>query len=185
MKWKVRRSRYVHQDNWISLRADDCVNPDGVEIAPYYVLEYPDFVHVLALDEDSNVVLVRQYRHGGAVISLELPGGCLERSDPNVIVAGARELLEETGYAGDPPKLLASLSVDPAKFSNRLHLVLIENARAVSAASLDQTEDIETILVPLQEALQHMFEGGIINAAQVGLMIIGLRKAGKLTVTIP
>ena len=63
-KWRVTGSRYVHKDRWIAVRADDCVTEDGVSVAPYYVLEYPDWVEIVALDADDNLLLVRQYRHG-------------------------------------------------------------------------------------------------------------------------
>ena len=77
MKWQVRRSRYVLEDRWIRVRADDCVTPRGTEISPFYVLEYRDFAQVVATDEEDRVVLVRLYRHGRGEVSLELPGGIM------------------------------------------------------------------------------------------------------------
>ncbi len=52
MGWTVNHSRYVLRDRWITVRADDCVTSQGVEIAPFYVLEYLGWVHVVALDPD-------------------------------------------------------------------------------------------------------------------------------------
>jgi 8-oxo-dGTP pyrophosphatase MutT (NUDIX family) len=80
-KWRVTASRYIHKDRWIALRADDCVTDDGVPVAPYYVLEYPDWVEVVALDADDNVLLVRQYRHGMGDFSIELPAGGMDPGD--------------------------------------------------------------------------------------------------------
>lgn len=94
-------SRYVHKDRWIAVRADDCVTEDGVSVAPYYVLEYPDWVEIVALDADDNLLLVRQYRHGIADFSIELPAGGMDPSGADPCTAAARELLEETGCAGD------------------------------------------------------------------------------------
>ena len=62
--WTVRSSRRVLHDRWISVRADDCVTAEGAEVSPFYVLEYPDWVNVVALDDENHVLLVRQYRHG-------------------------------------------------------------------------------------------------------------------------
>src|SRR4051794_32365072 len=59
--WTVKNSRDVIRDRWVKLRADDCVTAEGVEIAPYYVLEYPDWVHVVALDDEDHIILVEQY----------------------------------------------------------------------------------------------------------------------------
>jgi len=93
----VTRSRHVYRDRWISVRADDCVTASGVEVKPFYVLEYPDWVHVVAVDRYDHILLVRQYRHGLGEVSLELPGGMMDRMDVDPVAAGMRELLEETG----------------------------------------------------------------------------------------
>jgi 8-oxo-dGTP pyrophosphatase MutT (NUDIX family) len=57
------------------------MTPSGVAIAPFYLLEYPDWVHVIAIDTDDHVLLVRQYRHGYGGPNLELPGGVVDAAD--------------------------------------------------------------------------------------------------------
>ena len=47
--WTVTGSRIVHRDRWITLRADDCVSDEGVEFAPWYVIEQSDWVQVVVL----------------------------------------------------------------------------------------------------------------------------------------
>jgi hypothetical protein len=64
LPWRVKASRHIHKDRWISVRADDCITADGVDVSPFYVLEYPDVVLVLAITADNQIILVRQYRHG-------------------------------------------------------------------------------------------------------------------------
>ncbi len=44
-RWKVTASRYLLRDQWLTVRADDCVTETGATLAPYYVLEYPDWAH--------------------------------------------------------------------------------------------------------------------------------------------
>ena len=181
MTWTVRGSRTVLRDRWINVRADDCVTPDGVEISPYYVLDYPDFVHAVALTPRSEVVLVRQYRHGAGLVSLELPGGLLDAADPDPVGGALRELKEETGYRGERARLVASLTVDPAKMANRLHLVVVEDVQFAGAAP-EPTEAIEVVLLPIAEAVRLALGSGIVNAAQVGLLLTGLHAAGRLRV---
>jgi hypothetical protein len=79
--WHIVKSETLIKDRWIDLRADACVTSSGVDIAPYYVLAYPDWVHVVAITPDDQLVLVRQYRHGVGEILLELPAGAVEAAD--------------------------------------------------------------------------------------------------------
>lgn len=153
----------------------------GAELSPYYVLEYPDFVHVLALDADSNVIFVKQYRHGLGAVSLELPGGVMDGQDADAIAAGARELREETGFGADQFRLVTRLATDPAKLANRLHLVLAENAYRAGAPAPESTENLTVERVPVQDAIRLAREGGIQNAQHVGLLFLGLEAAGRIT----
>ena len=133
-KWKVTRSDYALRTPWFSVRSDDCVTADGVEIAPYYAFEFLDFVHVLATTDDC-VVLVRQYRHAYGAWSLELPGGVMDRQGgADAVANAARELKEETGYTFGSWRYVMALSVDPARYTNRLHLVRATHVVAGSAS---------------------------------------------------
>src|SRR5690349_12325827 len=78
----------------------------------FYITEVADGVHTIAVTPDDRVVLVRQFRAGSGRDSLETPGGLLEPGE-DPAAAGARELLEETGYAGDPGEWLGILRPNP------------------------------------------------------------------------
>ena len=95
----------------------------------FYVTDVADGVHAIAVTADQKVVMVRQFRAGSRRDSLETPGGLLDPGE-DPCVAGARELLEETGYAGDPPELLGTLWPNPALLSMRISTILIRNAQA-------------------------------------------------------
>ena len=176
MTWRVAASRYVLQDRWLSVRADDCVTASGVEIAPYYVLETADFVHVVALDGQERIVMVRQYRHGLGDTSLELPGGMMDAEDRgDATVTAARELREETGYTAARFEPVATLSVDPARFANRLHVVLARDV-VPGRQDLDPAETIAVELLPRREAVKLALAGGIENAQHVGLLMMALAR---------
>jgi 8-oxo-dGTP pyrophosphatase MutT (NUDIX family) len=178
--WTVRASRHIHRDRWISLRADDCVTGEGVDVAPYYVLEYPDWAHVLALDEENHILLVRQYRHAYGGFTLELPGGIMDAGDESPITAAARELAEETGYTADAFRLVTSLSPNPATHTNRVHLILAQPARFIGPATPEPDENVVVVRVPVSEALRMALSGEIIDAPHVGLLMIGLHAADAL-----
>ncbi len=63
-KWEIIESEYLIRRPWLTARRDRVKLPTGVEIPEYYILEYPDWVNVIAITKEGKFVLVRQYRHG-------------------------------------------------------------------------------------------------------------------------
>jgi 8-oxo-dGTP pyrophosphatase MutT (NUDIX family) len=126
------------------------VSPRTGETHSVIVLTAPDWVNVVALTPDDEVVMVEQYRHGIEEVLLEVPGGMVERGEAPSH-GGARELLEETGYAGDAPTTIGAVHPNPAFLSNRCHTVVIRNARLVAEQQLDSGEDIAVHLVPVAD----------------------------------
>jgi 8-oxo-dGTP pyrophosphatase MutT (NUDIX family) len=179
-KWRVLNSREVLRDRWIHVRADACVTPSGVEVSPCYVLDYPDWVDVVAVDEHGRVLLIRQYRHGSGDISLELPAGAIDPTDVDALEAGARELREETGFAGEM-SLVGVNSPNPANHANKIHTVLARNARSRGVSDLDDTEEIEWILVSVEDAVLAATGGEMHSAIQVASLFLGLKAAGLLS----
>jgi 8-oxo-dGTP pyrophosphatase MutT (NUDIX family) len=177
-KWITKRSEIAFDSRWLRVRADDCENGRGVSIAPYYVLEFSDFVHVVAVDTSGCLILVNQYRHGSGCTSLELPGGVVEATDTSPVEAAIRELAEETGYKEGRYRHVGTFSVDPARYSNRLHLVVAEDL-IEGQSRPDSTEEIEVVRVPIGDAAQLARDGKILNAAHVGLLMMGLNHIGS------
>jgi 8-oxo-dGTP pyrophosphatase MutT (NUDIX family) len=177
--WRTLNSREVLRDRWISLRADDCVTAKGLEISPYYVLSYPDWVHVVALDPLDRVLLIRQYRHGAGVTSIELPAGGVEPSDADILAAGARELVEEAGYGGRM-SLVGVNSPNPANHSNRIHTVLARDISLVAPPQDNPFEEIESFFVDVDEAIRLATSGEMVSAIQVASLLLGLSSAGLL-----
>jgi 8-oxo-dGTP pyrophosphatase MutT (NUDIX family) len=177
--WHVAKSRYPLQNRWLKVRADDCLTAEGVEIAPYYVLEYPDWVEIVALDREDNIILVEQYRHGLGVVSLELPGGAVDTGDADPIAAGVRELREETGFSATEWLYIGALSPNPANHSNLCHIVLARNVEREFAPADDPTERIRIVRIPIREAVQLALDGKIIQAIHVAALTLALHRTGK------
>jgi 8-oxo-dGDP phosphatase len=176
--WTVERSAYVFRDKWISLRADSCRTQEGILIAPFYVLEYPDWVQIVALDEADNLVLIEQYRHGIGTVCLELPGGAVELHDTDPISAAQRELVEETGFEASNWELIATLAHSPVNQNNRCHIVLARNARPSGRSSDDPTERVRVLRVPVEQAVKLTREGSIIHAVHVAGLALTLTSIG-------
>jgi ADP-ribose pyrophosphatase len=133
---------------------------DGLE-GDFFVLDTNDWVNVLALTPDDKIILVRQFRYGSKEQSLEPPGGVVERGE-DPLVAGLRELQEETGYVGEEPKLLGVVRPNAAILSNRCHVILVRNAQKTAELNFDQHEELVTELYPVR-VLKEMVRRGEIT----------------------
>ncbi len=173
-EWKLVESAYVLQDRWLSLRADTCQLPSGHTLAPYYVLEYPAWVNVVAITPDHHLVLVRQYRHGIQQTVVELPCGTVEAGDSSPLAAMQRELLEETGYAGTHMVETGRLSPNAATHANWTYCFLATGVELVAAPVPDATEAVETVLMPLSEVVGWARRGGLTQALHVGALFLAL-----------
>lgn len=179
--WRVHSSKRLLKDCWIDLRADDCETPSGHRLNPYYVLGYPDWVHIVALTPERRLVLVRQYRHAGGSEFLELPGGTVDVADRSPMVTAARELEEETGYVGMRPKLVSSLYANPALQTNRVHVYLVDGAEPSGQLKRDGGEDGMTVhLMPIPQVVAGLRDGVIGQSLHVASLLLGLMAAGDL-----
>ena len=174
--WSANSSRVLVNSPWLKLRAERCVTRRGAVLDPYFLLDYPDWVHIAAFDARDRLLLVRQYRHGAGEASLELPGGVMDPHETDPLVAGARELLEETGHVAEKLTHVARLSPNPASHTNGLHILLAEGATRRAAQKLDATEDLVVEPTPWRDAVDMALRGEMIHSQHVGLLFIALAR---------
>jgi 8-oxo-dGTP pyrophosphatase MutT (NUDIX family) len=107
--------------------------------------------------------MIRQYRHGSRQVTLEIPGGLVDPGDTPK-KAAARELLEETGYQAKKWLKIGVVNPNPALFNNHCYTFLAQDIKKVSDPRPDQTEDIETVLIPLKKIPGLILKGKIGHA---------------------
>ena len=177
--WRTTRSRYVLEDPWLNVRADDCETPEGHRVAPYYVLEYPDWAHVFAIDDQERVLVVDQYRHGMSVVCTELPGGTVDAGE-DASTAVRRELLEETGCTVQELRSLGVFSPNPATHTNRVHPFVATGARWSQAPAEDPQEHISHRFITIDELLARIDAGQFQQYFHVSTVFMALRALGLL-----
>ncbi len=148
------------------------------KIHDFFVAYLKDGVHVVALTPDDQVVMVRQFRVGLHRDSLETPGGLVEDGE-DPLNAGARELLEETGYAGDSPVLLGTLSPNPGLLAQRISTIVIRNATRIAEPAPDQTEELTVELVPVSKIFDLIKQGEIEHGVCAGGLLWWLAESEK------
>jgi ADP-ribose pyrophosphatase len=159
--WKKIGSRQTSDYRIFTIRTDQVVSPRTQQAHDVYVLDSVDWVNVIALTPERQLVMIEQYRHGSTAVELEIPGGMMDPTDASPVAAGVRELREETGYEGENARILAEILPNPAIMSNTCRTVLVENCRCVHPLQFDHGEDLVTRLVPASEIPQLVAAGKI------------------------
>ncbi len=135
----------------------------GQEIG-FFLLDTPDWVNVLPLTTDGQIVLIRQFRHGTDRVSLEIPGGLIDAHEQDPIEAARRELREETGFEAARIEPIGVMSPNPAMMTNRCFSYLATGCRRVGDLRMDPGEDIEVVTVPVAELDAMLCRGEIDHA---------------------
>ncbi len=170
--WTLLDSRTIADYEFVRLREDWYrFEPTGAE-APFVVCDSADWVLVIALTSDEQVVLVRQYRHGVREVVLEVPGGIVDK-DESLEQAALRELREETGFTAERVRVLGAMMPNPAINSACCHAVLAEGCHRTDEPAPDPFEEFEVLVRPLAEVPEMIRTGELRQAlviAAFGLM---------------
>jgi ADP-ribose pyrophosphatase len=159
-RWQKRTDTTLVKTRVFDLHRTRFHHPTRAVERDFVVIHPPDWVNIVALTRNRQLVLVKQYRFGIEGFSLEIPGGMMEAGEKPIATA-RRELREETGFVGKSARILGRVHPNPAIQSNRCHFVLIQDAVASAAQSWDADEEIKVTTLPVDEVLARARAGGI------------------------
>jgi ADP-ribose pyrophosphatase len=165
-------ARLVFETPWFRVVAKEQLNAD-----PYYMLELPDYVAVVALTPARHVLFVRQFRPVVERYTLELPSGHVE-NDESPEDAARRELLEETGFVAPRLELLGTLVPDVGRLANRMWCYFAPDV-SLSAGTPQREEGVSVIELPEREALRGAGDGTMDHALHLAALLLALT-AGKM-----
>lgn len=167
---------------WLRVSQQQVQLPSGTVIPDFYRIELPEFVSIFATTVSGELLFVRGYKHGIGSETLSPPAGLLEAGE-DPLTAARRELLEETGYAGEQWQLCGAHVVDANRHCGRMHLALVRDVRPVARPRADETEVLTIALLSRDEVREALLAGEIkslAGAATASLGLVYTERAGAI-----
>lgn len=150
VSFKTLSSTYISKHPYFTARKDSYQTPSGKVVDPYFVVELPPAVMAMAITENKEVILVRQYRYPINETLMEIPGGFMDAAEaPQQAIR--RELLEETGYTFSSFHYLGITAANPGVLNNFSHMFLAAGGVKTAEQQLDPNEEITLYLKSLNE----------------------------------
>lgn len=153
LKWKEGQPKDLLKTVVCTVTSRHNVSSDGVE-GDYIIMNAPDWVIVIA-EHKEKFLMVKQWRHGEAALSVEFPGGVIDAGETPE-TAARRELEEETGFKAGKLTKLGEVNPNPALFNNHVHFYLAQELESTGKQKLDEDEFINCMELTKAEVLEGM-----------------------------
>jgi 8-oxo-dGTP pyrophosphatase MutT (NUDIX family) len=163
--WKRLRTGKELDFKILRIREDWVLNSRNGSEHPRVIIDAPDWVNVIPVTENQELVMIRQFRAGIWAYTLEIPGGMVEPGEEPIETAG-RELEEETGYRPAHIELIGTVHPNPAIQSNLCFSFLATGCEKVHAGALEEGEDL-TVELFERSAIPGLIKSGEIKHALV------------------
>ena len=177
--WKTTTKKTVAENPFLKLeehwREEEGTGRHGY----FFIVHAPDWVNIVAITDDNQVVLIEQFRQGSESVELEIPSGVIGESETPADAA-IRELREETGFErSDKSEFIKIGEVipNPAFIRNKCYTYLLTNARLTSVTHFDENENIKVHLVP-RDSIEHLIKSGEIQHSLIITALYWLKLSG-------
>ena len=163
-KWRVLKSTpLLNLGPWLNVRQEVVELPNGTQIPAWFVMDFPNWVNVIAITKDGDFVMIDQYRHALGETHYELVAGVVDEGE-TPLQAAIRELSEETGYEGGEWQAFMQLSPNPTNHTNMSYTFLTTGVEKLREPHQEPSEDIHVHILTLDEVKQLLTSGEIIQA---------------------
>ncbi|MDN3937203.1 NUDIX hydrolase [Arthrobacter sp. YD4] len=157
------------------------LNDDGDALTRDYI-DHPGAVAVLPMNDDGEILLIKQYRHPVGMALWEIPAGLLDVEGEDFVAGAARELAEEADLVAAEWNVLADFFNSPGSSSEAIRIYLARGLSDVPGHELhvrtDEEAEIELHWLPLDAAVTAVLEGRLHNpSAVVGILAAAAAKA--------
>ncbi len=173
LTWKTKNKELLLETRIMDVNTQVAVSPEGNE-STFIVLDAPDWAIIVPLlhreqalldfeiDEDC-FLMVSQWRHGSECLSIEFPGGVVDKGE-DPLKGAKRELVEETGYEAGDIFHLGSINPNPAIYKNNLHVYGAKNLQNTHKRNLDEDEFVSFHAIPVREVTENMGKPPYVHA---------------------
>jgi ADP-ribose pyrophosphatase len=165
-KWKKNSEQSILKASVFEYFKVSSTSLESGKTGQFDVLKCRNWVNIIALTPEKDVVLVKQYRQGTDQVTMEVPGGVIHTGEDS-LEGAKRELEEETGYSAKKWTLLGSVDANPAFMNNQCFFYLASDSVLLNSQNLDPFEEIEVTTVPLEKIPQLIKEGKISHSLVV------------------
>ena len=149
-KWRVLKSTpLLNLGPWLNVRQEEVELPNGTQIPAWFVMDFPNWINVIAITKEGDFVMIDQYRHALGETPLH---------------AAMRELSEETGYEGGNWQAFMELSPNPTNHTNKSYTFLATGVEKVREPHQEPSEDIHVHVLTCDEVYELLTSGEIIQA---------------------
>ncbi|MDR0403816.1 MAG: NUDIX hydrolase [Treponema sp.] len=179
--WNEGKSRLVFRSNVFSIREAESRSPKG-ENRLFTVMDAPDWVIVVPLletEQGPRFIMVRQWRHGSGELSLEFPGGVMEKGE-SAEEGAKREFEEETAYRAAKFYRLGDMSPNPAIMSNRVHFYFAENLSPLPSQNLDEDEFVDVERIPVGDVIGGMGKAPFVHALTAAALALYMGRETRI-----
>jgi 8-oxo-dGTP pyrophosphatase MutT (NUDIX family) len=167
--WTTLRSRIAYSNDWLRIREDDVLRPDG-QPGLYGVVEIRPSIGVLALNDQQEIALVGQWRYPVGRYGWEIVRGGSREGETDMLAVARRELREETGYDATEWSSLGAVDVCNGVTSDVQHLFVARQLR-FCGVHLDPVEEIVTQWLPFDQAARMALDGRITEVCSVAAIL--------------
>src|SRR5580692_3846544 len=165
-KWKTLKSDVAYRTPIFDLHRRRSTHGRRGE-RDFFILDAPNWVNIIPLAKNGDVVMIRQWRHGISEFTLEVPGGMVDPEDESPMHAARREMIEETGFDSDAIVALGKVHPNPAIQGNICFSFLAENVQQVERVVSLGDEETEVVMVPMREIRGLIASGKVMHALTI------------------
>ena len=154
-------------------------HPKSKAIGDFVLLDSADWVNIVPITKENELIVIRQFRHGTSTITTEIPGGLVEIGE-DIRLAAERECIEETGYSStNESEYLGYTYPNPAFLNNKCHTFLWKDCELTHSQQLDTFEDIEVVKIPIESLENYITSSEINHSIIMSALLLYLTKTKR------